>query len=554
VTRRPRVPPGAVVEQKAYRLAVVRHRAWALWAVAPLALLAGCAPSDDVSPPVVEAGVVDLPATQDDRALPDDRPVADAATLDSPDASAPSDAADVVNLDSPAAPPPADAVDAPPVMGPLFDLAAIRDARGAACTYGSARTVFHEGALVQVRDASYQSWESIDGVLVPITIRGYLARPAGLSGRSAGVILAHGLGGAADEGAAAGLAARTGTTVLAYTGPGGGTLPSNTSGGRASAYDRGRRMFDTLRDPRGSWFWGHVTAAMRGLTCLASHPEVDGSRLGMTGFSAGSVATLVAAGTDDRIVAAVALSGTLAWDVATRAPNAWQHSLLTAAGLDTTSPGWTRLLETVVSPDRVRGTAGNVLMMNGTTDEFFPLTAHLATFDALPPARRRMSLSGNFDHGCYSLTGIESRAAIEERADLRAKGAQRMWFGRYLTGVSDYARLPSSPTMTLTPAAGATLVTALVDETVSALPVEEVRFWWSGDRALTFASVALARRSANVYAAVVPVSVGPDAVVYVDAQFRTRALVSPGRFSLSSPPVFASTLVPQIRRIMTCTP
>lgn len=546
-----------------YRSGVVTNRGWALGVIAQLALVAGCTSSDAGG--LLDAGLADLTAAQEDRSLPDAAvtdvrgpvdafvtDVTDAAATDATDVTA-TDATDVTEADVTEADAGAP-VDVPVVTGPLFDLAAIRDARGAACAYGAARTVFHEGGLVEVRDASYQSWESIDGALVPITIRGYLARPLGLSGRSAGVILAHGLGGAADEGAAAGLAVRVRTTVLAYTGPGGGTMPSNTSGGRAATYDRGRRMFDTIPDPRGSWFWGHVTAAMRGVTCLAAHPDVDAARLGMTGFSAGSVATLVAAGTDDRIRAAVALSGTLAWDVATRAPNAWQHGLLRAAGLDTSSPAWTRLMETVVSLDRVRGTAGEVLMMDGTTDEFFPLTAFVPTFEALPAARRRMSLAGNFDHGCYSLTGIESRTAIEDRADVRAKGGQQMWFGRFLTGAADYARLPASPTMMLTPAAGATLVTALVDETVSALPVEEVRFWWSGDRALTFASVALARRAANVYAAVVPVSVGPDTVVFVDAQHRTRALIAPGRFSLSSPPVFASTLVPQIRGMTSCTP
>lgn len=527
------------------------------------AMLTACAPEASEPGPRPDAAGTDTAVTGDDRTPSNDLSMFDGVVpVDSADMTTP--LPDRVVADTSETPPvPKDvpasmdvvvSPDTPTTTTPLFDLAAIRDPSTAACTYGTARTVSREGATVEVRDLSFRSWEVVDGVSRTITLRGYYARPTGLQGRAAGIVLAHGLGGAADEGAAAGLAARVRATVIAYTGPGGGTVPANTSEGLPSGHDRGRRMFDSIPDPRGSWFWGHVVGALRALTCLAHHPLVDPTRLGMTGYSAGAVATLLAAGVDDRIVAAVPLSGTLAWDVATRSPNAWQHELLRNAGLDTNAPAWTRLMDTVVSLDRVRDTRAQVLMVNGTTDEFFPLTAHMATFLALPATRRRTSLAANFDHGCYGLTGGESRTSIEARADLRAKGAQQAWFGHFLTGHPDYARLPASPTLSLSPAGAGTLVTATVDESVGALPVEDVRFWWSGDRALTFLGVELPRRSAGVYATVVPVTVGVDSVVFVDVQYRTRAPLGTERFSLSSPPVFADALIPQVRRIGACVP
>jgi ABC-type sugar transport system substrate-binding protein len=38
---------------------------------------------------------------------------------------------------------------------------------------------------------------------------------------------------------------------------------------------------DVLPDARGSWFWGHATAAMRGVTCLTTRPDVDKDKLGI---------------------------------------------------------------------------------------------------------------------------------------------------------------------------------------------------------------------------------------------------------------------------------
>lgn len=442
----------------------------------------------------------------------------------------------------------ADADDTDTGPEPVWNLAQIRDASTADCTFGPARTVFDDGVTLEVRNASYLSWESIDGTLVPIRIRGYLARPAVIDGRRPGIVLAHGLGGAAMESQATGLAALTGAVVIAYTGPGGGTVPENTSEGRASGYDNGLRMFDTIPDVRGAWFWGHAVAAMRAITCLERRDDVDASKIGMTGYSAGAVATLTVAGVDERLVAAVPLSGTLAWDVATSSPSAWQHALLSQAGLDITSPRWSELMELLAPGELLANTDAAVLMVNGTTDEFFPVAAHVATLDALP-ASRRTSLVGNFDHGCYAISGGESASTIESRADLRARGGQRMWFGHHFGTDARFANLPAAPTMTLTQNGPALVIEAQVDEP-SGQRVVEVVVWWSFDDGLIWANAALDRQSAGRYGLIAAVTPPANALAFVDVLYEAGTFGP--RYSISSAPTIPAGHVPRIRAIDTC--
>lgn len=441
-----------------------------------------------------------------------------------------------------------DVVDADTGPAPVWDLAQIRDASTADCTFGPARTVFDDGVSLEVRNTSYLSWESIDGALVPIRIRGYMARPAVIAGKRPGIVLAHGLGGAAMESQATGLAALTGAVVIAYTGPGGGTVPENTSEGRASGYDNGMRMFDTIPDVRGAWFWGHAVAAMRAITCLVGRDDVDAAKIGMTGYSAGAVATLTVAGVDDRLVAAVPLSGTLAWDVATSSPSAWQHTLLRQAGLDITSPRWAELMELLAPGELLANTDAAVLMVNGTTDEFFPVAAHVATYDALP-ASRRTSFVGNFDHGCYAISGGESASTIESRADLRARGGQRMWFGHHFGTDARFANLPAAPTLTLTQNGPALVIEAQVDEP-SGQRVVEVVVWWSFDDALVWASAPLDRQAAGRYGLIAPVTPPANAIAFVDVLYEAGTFGP--RYSISSAPTIPAGHVPRIRAIDTC--
>lgn len=495
---------------------------------------------------VVDVAPVDAEGEVAEDALPD----ADAPTVDALDADADGDA--VATSDG------AEGGDAAVEPEPVWDLARIRDASTAECTFTNERTALKDGVLLDLWNVSYRSWESVVDAeghagFVPITIRGFAARPASASAPLPGVVQAHGLGGMAKEDHATGPAALLGVFVIAYTGPGGGDAADNTSEGRPAAYDDGRRMFDTIPDPRGSWFWGHAVAAMRALTCLEHRPDVDPTRLGMTGFSAGGVATLTVAGVDDRIIAAVPLSGTLAWDVAVASPSAWQRNLLALAGLTTESPEWQALMTLLAPQALLGGTHAAVLMADGTADEFFPLTAFEATFGALGAPLRRRSLAANFDHGCYAVSGLEDPDTVSARADLRARGGQRAFFGHAFGTDARFATIPAEPTLALTPAAAATLAVAAVDESADALEVAKVTLWASTDDALTWVGLDLARQSAGAWGAIVPTPAATT-LAYVDVEYTTGELVGATRFSLSSAPIIPVGHVPRIRGMTNCLP
>jgi cephalosporin-C deacetylase-like acetyl esterase len=438
---------------------------------------------------------------------------------------------------------------APPVV--TFDHASIQDAASASCTFDNHHTVLKDGVLLDVWHVSYWSWEAMDGELVPIQIQGFAARPALTGGALPGIVNAHGLGGYAEASNATGPAALLGMFVLAYTGPGGGTAPDNTSQGLPASYDNGYRMFDVLDDVRGTWFWGHAVAAMRGLTCLAHHPDVDSARLGVTGFSAGGVISHIVAAVDPRVKAAVPLSGTLAWDVATQSPSAWQHALLEKAGLSVASAEWLALMALLSPTSLYTAQSAPVMMVNGSSDEFFPLPAHAATYGAIS-ATKRMSLAGNFDHGCYLLTGGESAATIEARAELRAKGAQQLWFHHHFGTDARFAYIPVAPTFVASPVGLATAITATVDPGGPHLQVDSVHVWWSNDDAFLFGSVPLVEQAPGIYGELALFPLQPYTVLYVDVQYKTKDWVLPQRFSLTSEPHLPAGFIPHIRDVETC--
>ncbi|MBM4345500.1 MAG: dienelactone hydrolase family protein [Deltaproteobacteria bacterium] len=442
------------------------------------------------------------------------------------------------------------ATDASQAPGPTWDLPMIADPATANCAFFDKHTVFDGGQLLDVWRLTYQAWQYKDGALQPIPIAAFAARPAGNS-KLPGVVLAHGLGGMAQEKHATELAARLGYFVIAYTGPGGGDKADNKSGGDPAGWNNGYKMFDTLADVRGSWFWGHAVAAMRAVTCLGVRPDVDADKLGITGFSAGGVVSLLAAGHDPRVKAAVPLSGTLAWAKATEAPKAWQHSLLQKAGLSIASPEWKKLQAELIDPAVALSTAGaKVLLVNGTTDEFFPLTAHLQTLQALPGSQHRTSLAANFDHGCYGVSGGEGKATIENRAKLRAEGGQKLWFAHWFGTDPAFGYVPQPPQPQVQLVGAATLLSAVVDPGGGKYDIDQVEFWASVDDAFLFVGTTLDCKG-NVCSKLAAVVAPPNALYYADVQYKTKGLI-PQKFSVSSPPVLPAGLVPKVRGIDTC--
>ncbi|MCB9534046.1 MAG: acetylxylan esterase [Myxococcales bacterium] len=439
---------------------------------------------------------------------------------------------------------------------PLFDMDLIRDTSTIDCRFENARVVTRSLETFDAWDVSFISYEVDEGVLTPIRLRGFAARPRGSAAPLPAVINVHGLGGEATLARVTGPAQLLGYFVIAMTGPGGGSDENgNRSEGRGPSWEGGYRIFDVVRDPRGSWLWSHAVGVMRAITCLDTRSDVDRTRIGVTGFSAGGIATLMTASLDDRVTAAVPLSGTGGWPESASAPRSWFHALLTEAELTTASAEWSTFTTELDPAWLVQHARAPIMMVNGTTDEFFPLVAHMRTFDAIDPAQpKRMSLAANFDHGCYAISGGESAATIEERATLRSEGAQRLWFHHFFGTNSDYAYIPESPTAAVSSAGGLTLVATHIDPGGSALRVASAKLWASVDSALTFLSADLDVGSGGDHAQVLAVPYSDAAIWFVDVEYTTRALIGPERFSLSTPVHIPAGHVPAVRDITSCLP
>jgi dienelactone hydrolase len=436
----------------------------------------------------------------------------------------------------------------------VWDQTAVADAATANCQFTNKHTALEGLTALDVWNVSYTSWEVVDGVPKAILIRGFAARPQGGS-KLPGVVQAHGLGGMSKENDATSLAAKLGMFAIAYTGPGGGDKPENTSEGLGAAAQNGYHLFDTQKDIRGTWFWGHATAAMRAVTCLTTRVDVDATKLGVTGFSAGGVVSTLLAAHDARIVAAVPLSGTLAWDVATQSPTAWQNDLLKQAGLSIASPEWQKLISDLIAPSTAFTAASkaHLFALDGSTDEFFPLTALMATWNVVGDPDKRLSLSANFDHGCYSVVPtVEDKTKIENRATEHADGAQRMWFHHWFGTDTTYSYLPVAPQVSVQSAAGATLIAAVVDPGGSKLQVDSVHAWVSADDAYTFIDVPLDKAN-GAYSKLVAGTQAPNTVYFVDVTYTPKALsLTPVKVSISSVPVMPAGFVPHIRAMTNC--
>lgn len=439
---------------------------------------------------------------------------------------------------------------------PLFDLEAIRDKGAAQCSFSEKKTVWQGLTLLDVYRLSYMSYEVVDGKARPIQIRAFAARPQG-NVVIPGVVFAHGLGGFAEESNATGLAALLGAFVVAYTGPGGGKpddaeTQSEGIPPQDPATGSFYRLFDTVPDPRGSWIWAHAVAAMRAITCLETRADVDHERLGIMGASAGAMVSLIAAGVDDRIKVSLPMSGTGAFDIASASPNAWQHMLLSASGLSTSSPQWQAFLDHIDPIVHVPSTKAAILLLNGSSDEFFPLTAHVATYNALPTLiSRRTSLVANYDHGCYAVAGVEPKEKIEERLAIRSLGNAKVWFQHHFSMSNIYAVFPQEPRLSLEPAGTVALAIAQVDPCKPPCEIERVSYWFSNDDAYTFFEIEMERQAQDIYGAVV-LAPQDNTIYFVDVQYQVKLLFSQDRFAISSVPYIPEGLIPKIRFWGTC--
>ena len=144
----------------------------------------------------------------------------------------------------------------------------------------------------------------------PTRIFAWLGRPAGLQPgqRVPGVLLVHGGGGRAFKEWAAYWAGR-GYAALAMDTAGQG--PDGNRHPHAGPDQSDATKFQAFDEAglRDMWTFHAVAAILRGHSLLASCPEVDAERIGITGISWGGYLTCIAAGVDPALKAAVPVYG-----------------------------------------------------------------------------------------------------------------------------------------------------------------------------------------------------------------------------------------------------
>lgn len=321
----------------------------------------------------------------------------------------------------------------------LWDMALLTDPSTLNMRVINTEVVLEDLTPVRVQEIRYTSYESEGCELRPIELEAYVAIPSSLvGGRNVpGLAVAHGLGAFAEAGSASNPAAQLGAAVIAWSGPGQGL-----SQGTGSTPDH---LFDVMRSPTDSWFWEHAVAAIRGLTLLQTLPEVDDSRLAMSGYSGGAVATHIVNGVDDRLVAAVPTSGTGHLDLAASNPATpgWELDILGAMipPRDASSPEWVRFVASLDPLNYTRTAHAPVFLINGAQDEFFPIDATAATFADLQSTGldHRLYSIINWDHGWFALFAGEQPAIDADRNF-------EYWMKHQLGVGGRFADLPPQPT------------------------------------------------------------------------------------------------------------
>lgn len=191
----------------------------------------------------------------------------------------------------------------------------------------------------------------------------YLARPEKAEGKLPGMVLVHGGGGTAFKEWAE-LWAKRGYVALAMDLAGQGPDRKRLPDGGPNQDDKAKFAAEAIQD---FWTYHAVAAVIRGVSLLASQPDVDPERLGITGISWGGYLTCIIAGLDDRLKVAVPVYGCgFIHDNSTWVP------IFQKMGEDQRKQ-WVENFE----PSRYLGQAKKpVLFVNGTNDFAYPLDSY----------------------------------------------------------------------------------------------------------------------------------------------------------------------------------
>ena len=218
----------------------------------------------------------------------------------------------------------------------------------------------------------------------PTRVFAYLARPEKSEGKLPGMVLVHGGGGTAFKEWAE-LWAKRGYVALAMDLAGQGPDRKRLPDGGPNQDDPAKFGADEIKD---FWTYHAVADVLRGVSLLASQPDVDPERLGITGISWGGYLACIVAGLDDRLKAAVPVYGCgFIHDNSVWIPTFQKMS-------DEKRKRWVENFE----PSRYLAPAKMpVLFVNGTNDFAYPLDSYQKSYRLVKD--RALCVTVNMPHG-----------------------------------------------------------------------------------------------------------------------------------------------------------
>ena len=348
-----------------------------------------------------------------------------------------------------------------PTLAELFPLGDATDAPLDAEVVGSAHASSLRGRI-HLREMRFLSHEWSGGA---VRIAAYLAVPPG---RGPHPLLVDGTG---TMDSARDFAKRHGVACLAFDRPGVGQ-----STGPEDQYQNWIH-FD---DPRESWMWHYVYAAMRAVTLARTLPEIDADRIGITGYSRGGTMAFILNGADPRL--AVSVPQASAGDIVSALGHSgWANYLYRNEAGECAIPAAFREFARYYDPLAWAGLQkAPVMPILGAQDEYFPIATVGTTVAAMAGAR--LQLIPDWDHRYFTGDNPHVDAFDNSREAARRT---RAWMQAAIDGLlRRRAPLPEMPTLRSEGSA----FTVVPDPS---LPAVGVRVWLSTDGAYTFGSRAV---------------------------------------------------------------
>jgi dipeptidyl aminopeptidase/acylaminoacyl peptidase len=209
----------------------------------------------------------------------------------------------------------------------------------------------------------------------PTRVFAYLGRPANRSaGRFPAMLLVHGGGGQAFREWAQ-MWAERGYVALAMDTAGQGPNRIRLPDGGPDQSDESKFQPFTDAEVRDMWTYHAVATVVRGGSLLASLPDVDASRIGITGISWGGYLTCIVSGIDDRLKVSVPVYG-----CGFLHEDSYWLPVFAKLGLEQ-SRRWVGDFD----PSRyLGGVRCPILFVNGTADFAYPLDSYQKSYREVP--------------------------------------------------------------------------------------------------------------------------------------------------------------------------